>query len=122
MKVNVGDVVLLDAGITADEFGVALMDERGELIQLDGVVQEVKPHIVRVVLRRLYKPWKVLRPEEAQVSRWVRTEQVIGVLDCEATLWPMLTGIREAAARRDGVKVPPLPAVHWTVGEAIPTE
>ena len=119
---NVGDVVLLDAAITKDEFGIALMDERGELIRLDGVIREVKPHMCRVTLRRLYKPWKVLRPEEAAVSRWVRNEQVIDVLDGEATLWPMLTGIREAAARRDGVKVPPRPAVHWTVGEPIPTE
>lgn len=119
---KVGDVVLLDASITQEEFDVALMDERGELIRLDGVIRQMRPHMCRITMRRLLKPAKFLAPEEHVISRWVRTEQVIDVLDCEATLWPMLTGIREAAARRDGVKVPPRPAVHWTVGEPIPTE
>lgn len=68
-KLQKGDVVLLDASITADEFGIALMDERGELIRLDGVIREVKPHMCRVTLRRLCKPWKVLRPEGESYRR-----------------------------------------------------
>lgn len=118
-----GDVVKLAAIVTREEFGVALRNENGDFIMLDGIVQQVLPHIVQIRMRRLLKPLKHFAPEEHSISRWVRVEQIIDVLDGEATLWPMLTDIREAAARRDGVRRPMKPVVHWVVGEEpIPTD
>ena len=110
----------LAASVTLAEFGLALCDDDGAGLEIDGVVVEAVPHMVNVRIRRLMTSSSICGPQEGAVSRWVRREEVLGVIDGEARLWPDAARLKGVSDEREGVKTAPAP-VFWTVGvEEIP--
>ena len=75
-----GDTVRLAASVTMAEFGLALCDDDGAGLEIDGVVVEAVPHMVNVRIRRLMTSSSICGPQEGAVSRWVRPEEVLGGL------------------------------------------
>ncbi len=55
MKLQAGDVVRLGGSVTEAEFNLALCDDDGEPLEIDGVVVEVLPQWVRVRIKRMVK-------------------------------------------------------------------
>ena len=53
MRLQKGDVVRLAQSETQAEFGLALCDDDGAGLEIDGVVVEAVPHMVNVRIRRL---------------------------------------------------------------------
>ena len=116
MKLQRGDVVRLAESVTQAEFGLALCDDDGAGLEIDGVVIEAVPHMVNVRIRRFVHHSKFFGPQEGAVSRWVRREEVLGVIEGEARLWPNAAGLKGVSDEREGkVKRGPEP-VFWTVG------
>ena len=74
-----GDTVRLAASVTQAEFGLALCDDDGAGLEIDGVVGRVEPHMVNVVIRRLTGTVSISGPTEGSVSRWVRRHEVLEV-------------------------------------------
>ena len=65
MELQKGDVVRLAASVTMAEFGLALCDDDGEGLEIDGVVVEAAPHMVNVrdqavdaLHSRIYRPYR----------------------------------------------------------------
>ena len=75
-----GDAVRLAASVTLAEFGLALCDDDGVGLEIDGVVVEAAPHMVNVRIRRLMTSSSICGPTEGAVSRWVRRHEVLEVL------------------------------------------
>ena len=48
MKLQAGDVVRLAESVTQAEFGLALCDDDGVGVEIDGVIIKVIPHMVNV--------------------------------------------------------------------------
>ena len=48
MKLQAGDVVRLAESVTQAEFGLALCDDDGVGLEIDGVIIKVMPHMVNV--------------------------------------------------------------------------
>ena len=116
-----GDTVRLAQSVTMAEFGLALCDDDGAGLEIDGVVGRVEPHMVNVTIRRLTHHSRITGPTEGAVSRWVRRHEVLEVIKGEARLWPNAARLKEVSDEREGkVKRKPEP-VFWTVGiEEIP--
>ena len=51
------------------EFGLALCDDGGEGLEIDGVVGRVEPHMVNVVIKKLTTSSSICGPREGAVSR-----------------------------------------------------
>ena len=116
MELKKGDVVRLAESVTQAEFGLALCDDDGVGLEIDGVVIEAVPHMVNVRIRRFVHHSKFYGPQEGAISRWVRREEVLGVIECEPHLWPNAGGLKAVSDEREGkVKHQPQP-VFWTVG------
>ena len=118
-----GDTVRLAQSVTMAEFGLALCDDDGEGLEIDGVVGRVEPHMVNLSIRRLITSSNICGPTEGSVSRWVRRHEVLEVIEGEARLWPNAAGLKAVSDEREGkAKRQPEP-VFWTVGvDEIPGE
>ena len=80
MKLQKGDVVRLAQSVTLAESGLALCDDDGEGLEIDGVVVEAAPHMVNVRIKRLMHHSRITGPTEGAFSRWVRRKEVLGEL------------------------------------------
>ena len=116
MKVEKGDVVRLAASVTLAEFGLALCDDDGEMLEIDGVVMEVKQQGLIVMIRRMMPRPAPFAWAEGTVSRWVRADEVLGVLDGEARLWPNAAALKGVSDEREGKVSKAAAPVFWTVG------
>ena len=116
MQLQKGDTVRLAQSVTTAEFGLALCDDDGAVLEIDGVVVEAVPHMVNVRIRRFVHHSKFFGPQEGAISRWVRREEVLEVIEGEPHLWPNAAGLKAVSDEREG-KVKRLPEpVFWTVG------
>ena len=111
-----GDTVRVAASVTQAEFGLALCDDDGVGLEIDGVVVETMPHMVNVRIKRLMNQSSICGPIEGAVSRSVRRHEVLEVIQGESRLWPNAAGLKSVSDEREGkVKRQPEP-VFWTVG------
>ena len=110
-----GDTVRLAGSVMLAEFGLMLCDDAGDLLEIDGVVQEVMNDRARVVIKRMIPRPAPFAWIEGHVSRWVRAEEVLGVIEGEAMLWPDAARLKGVSDEREGIKASPAP-VFWTVG------
>ena len=115
MKVQKGDTVRLAGSVMLAEFELMLCDDAGEMLEIDGVIQEVRNNGVRVVIKRMIPRPAPFAWVEGHVSRWVSAEEVLGVIEGEAMLWPDAARLKGVSDEREGVKTAPAP-VFWTVG------
>ena len=116
MNPRKGDTVRLAQSVTTAEFGLALCDDDGAGLEIDGVVVEAVPHMVNVRIRRLMHHSRITGPTEGTVSRWVRRHEVLDVIEGEAHLWPNAAGLKAVSDEREG-KVKRQPEqVFWTIG------
>ena len=53
MKLQAGDVVRLAGSVTRAEFGLALCDDDGETLEIDGRVIAANERTVNVMIRRM---------------------------------------------------------------------
>ena len=116
MKLQQGDVVRLAASVTTAEFGLALCDDDGAGLEIDGVVVQAAPHMVNVRIRRLMTTSSICGPTEGAVSRWVRRHEVLEVIDDEPHLWPNAKGLKGVSDARDGKARKTEAPMMWTVG------
>ena len=111
-----GDTVRLAQSVTMAEFGLALCDDDGAGLEIDGVVGRVEPHMVNVVIRRLMGTVSISGPTEGCVSRWVRRHEVLEVIKGEPHLWPNAKRLKAVSDARDGkIRKTEVP-IMWTVG------
>ena len=116
-----GDAVRLAGSVMLAEFGLMLCDDAGELLEIDGVIQEVMNDRARVVIKRMIPRPPPFAWMEGHVSRWVMDEEVLGVIEGEAMLWPDAARLKGVSDEREGIKRAQAP-VFWTVGvEEMPT-
>ena len=111
-----GDTVRLAQSVTMAEFGLALCDDDGEELEIDGVVRRVEPHMVNVSIRRLITSSNICGPTEGSVSRWVRRREVLEVIEGEPHLWPNAAGLKAVSDEREGKVKRQSAPVFWTVG------
>ena len=97
------------------EFGLMFCDDAGELLEIDGVIQEMMNDRARVVIKRMIPKPAPFAWEEGFVSRWVRSDEVLEVIEGEAMLWPDAARLRAVSDEREGIKRAQAP-VFWTVG------
>ena len=64
MNPRKGDTVRLAASVTLAEFGLALCDDDGAGLEIDGVVVEALPHMVNVRIKRLMHHSRITGPTE----------------------------------------------------------
>ena len=115
MRIKEGDVVRLAGSVMLAEFGLMLCDDAGELLEIDGVIQEVMNDRARVVIKRMIPRPAPFAWMEGHVSRWVRSEEVLEVIEGEALLWPDAAKLKGVSDEREGIKRAQAP-VFWTVG------
>ena len=111
-----GDTVRLCGEITQQEFGLALCDDDGVGLEIDGVVWDVKPHMVNVVIKRMRPRPAPFAPQEGAVSRWVSRDEVLGVIEDEPHLWPNAAALKGVSDERDGKARKTEAPIMWTVG------
>lgn len=116
MELQRGDVVRLAASVTLAEFGLALCDDDGVGLGIDGVVWNVKPHMVNVMIRRMHSRPAPFAWQESSVARWVKPDEVLGVIEGEARLWPNAGGLKGVSDAREGKKGKQSAPVFWTDG------
>ena len=91
-------------------------------MEIDGVVQEVVNDRARVVIKRMIPRPAPFAWVEGYTSRWVRAEEVLGVIEGEAMLWPDAAALKGVSNERAGKVRRAAAPVFWTVGaEEIPT-
>ena len=115
MRYQKGDTVRLAGSVMLSEFGLMLCDDAGELLEIDGVIQEVMNDRARVVIKRMIPRPAPFAWMEGHVSRWVRSEEVLEVIEGEAMLWPDAARLKGVSDEREGIKRAQAP-VFWTVG------
>ena len=115
MKVQKGDMVRLAGSVMLAEFGLILCDDAGEILEIDGVIQEVVNDMARVVIKRMIPRPAPFAWEEGYTSRWVRSEEVLGVVEGDPMLWPDAARLKGVSDEREGIKAAVAP-VFWTVG------
>ena len=115
MRYQKGDTVRLAGSVMLAEFGLMFCDDAGELLEIDGVIQEVMNDRARVVIKRMIPRPTPFAWEEGFVSRWVKSDEVLEVSEGEAMLWPDAARLRAVSDERDGIKRAQAP-VFWTVG------
>ena len=114
MRYQKGDTVRLAGSVMLAEFGLLLCDDAGEVLEIDGVIQEVMNEKARIVIKRMMPRPAPFAWEEGYVSRWVRDEEVLGVIKGEAMLWPDAAKLKSVNDERGGIKTAPAP-VSWAV-------
>ena len=76
--------------------------------------------MARVVIKRMMPRPAPFAWEEGYTSRWVREEEVLGVVESEEMLWPDASRLKDVSHKREGIKAAAAP-VFWMVGvEEIP--
>ena len=115
MRYQKGDTVRLAGSVMLSEFGLMLCDDAGELLEIDGVIQEVMNDRARVVIKRMIPRPAPFAWMKGDVSRWVRSDEVLEVIEGDAMLWPDAARLKGISDEREGVKTAPAP-VFWTVG------
>ncbi len=82
---------------------------------------ELIDRTVRVLIKRMIpRRWPV-KDMEGSVMRSVRRDEVLGVIDGEARLWPDAASLKSVSDEREGKVGKTSPPVFWTVGmEEIP--
>ena len=115
MRYQKGDTVRLAGSVMLAEFGLLLCDDAGEMLEIDGVIQEVLNDGARVVIKRMMPRPAPFAWDVAYVSRLVKEEEVFGVIEGEAMLWPDAARLKSVSDEREGIKTAPAP-VFWTVG------
>ena len=115
MRYKKGDTVRLAGSVMLSEFGLMLCDDAGELLEIDGVIQEVMNDRARVVIKRMIPRPAPFAWMEGHVSRWVRSDEVLEVIEGDAMLWPDAVRLKDVSDERDGIKRAQAP-VFWTVG------
>ena len=116
-----GDVVRLAGSVTRAEFGLALCDDDGEALEIDGRVIAANERTVNVMIRRMLPCRYPLKDMEGTVMRWVKRNEVLEVIDGEARLWPDAASLRSVSDEREGRVRKTSQPVFWTVGmEEIP--
>ena len=113
---KIGDTVRLAASVTMAEFGLALCDDDGAGLEIDGVVGRVENHMVNVVIRRMMRRPAPFAPQEGAVSRWVSRDEVLGVIEDEPHLWPNAAALKGVSDERDGKARKTEAPIMWTVG------
>ena len=122
MNPRKGDTVRLAQSVTMAEFGLALCDDDGAGLEIDGVVVEVLPQWMRVRIKRMVRSVSFCAPIESAVLRMVRPEEVLEVIDGEPRLWPNAAALKGVSDERAGKVRKAAAPVFWTVGaEEIPT-
>ena len=116
MNPRKGDTVRLAASVTLAEFGLALCDDDGAGLEIDGVVVEALPHMVNVMIRRMHQRPAPFAAEEGSVSRWVKPDEVLEVIEGEARLWPCAAGLKAVSDDREGKTRRQPEPVFWSVG------
>ena len=116
MKLQKGDVVRLAESVTRAEFGLALCNDDGEMLEIDGEVMDVFPQWVDVRIKRMLKTVSFTAPMEGAIRRMVRRKEVLEVLDGEARLWPNAAALKGVSDEREGNKQKHSAPVFWTVG------
>ncbi|QNI55940.1 hypothetical protein SynBIOSE41_03467 [Synechococcus sp. BIOS-E4-1] len=116
MNIQNGDVVRLAGSVTLAEFGLALCDDDGEMLEIDGEVMRVLPQWVDVRIKRMLKTVSFAAPMEGAIRRMVRREEVLEVLDGEARLWPNAAALKGVSDEREGKVSKAAAPVFWTVG------
>ena len=111
-----GDTVRLAARVTQAEFGLALCDDDGVGLEINGVVVQAAPQMVNVRIRRLMTSSSICGPTEGAVSRWVRRHEVLEVIQGEPHLWPNAAGLKSVSDQREGKVKRQQEPVFWTVG------
>ena len=81
MQINVGDTVRLAPEITVEEFGLSLCDDDGTPIEIDAEVLDVGKVYLRVKIMRMMRLTRLTAPQEMAVTRFVRPNHVLDVLD-----------------------------------------
>lgn len=120
MRYQKGDTVRLAGSVMLSEFGLMLCDDAGELLEIDGVIQEVMNDRARVVIKRMIPRPAPFAWMEGHVSRWVRSDEVLEVIEGDAMLWPDAARLKDVSDEREGIKRAQAP-VFWTVGvEEVP--
>ena len=115
MRYPKGDTVRLAGSVMLAEFGLLLYDDAGELLDIDGVFQEVMNDRARVVIKRIMPRPAPFAWIKGHSSRWVRNEEVLGVIEGEAKLWLDAARLKGVCDEREGIKTSPAP-VMWTIG------
>ena len=116
MNLETGQTVRLAASVTLAEFGLALCDDDGVGLEIDGVVTEVKQQGVIVMIRRMMPRPAPFAWHEGSVSRFVRFAEVLEVVSEPAHLWPTAGLLKGVSDERDGKIRKQAQPVMWTVG------
>ena len=116
MNPRKGDTVRLVQSVTMAEFGLALCDDDGAGLEIDGVIVEAMPHMVNVRIKQLITSSSICGPTEGSVSRWVRRHEVLEVIEGEPHLWPNAKGLKGVSDARDGKVRKAEAPIMWTVG------
>ena len=99
----------------------AIIDDDGEALEIDGRVITANERTVNVMIRRMLPCRYPLKDMEGTVMRWVKRNEVLGVIDGEARLWPDAASLRSVSDEREGRVRKAIQPVFWTVGmEEIP--
>jgi hypothetical protein len=111
-----GDTVRLAGSVTQAEFGLALCDDDGEPLQIDGKVWKVGDLGVYVVIKRMRHRRPPFAAQPGSVARWVKPEEVLEVLEGEARMWPNAAALKSVSDEREGRAKTKAVPVFWTVG------
>ena len=84
-------------------------------MEIDGVIQVVLNDRARVVIKRMIPRPAPFAWVEGYTSRWVRAEEVLGVIEGEAMFWPDAARLKGVSDEREGIKAAVAP-MFWTVG------
>ena len=114
-----GDTVRLAGSVTQAEFGLALCDDDGEPLQIDGKIWKTGDCGVYVVIKRMRDRRPPFAAQPGSVARWEKPEEVLEVLEGEARMWPNAAALKSVSDEREGVKAQPAP-VFWSVGSDEP--
>ena len=121
MQLHKGDTVRLAGNVTEAEFKLALCDDDGEALEIDGRVITANERTVNVMIRRMLPCRYPLKDMEGTVMRWVKRNEVFEVIEGEERLRPDAASLRSVSDEREGRVRKASQPVFWTVGmEEIP--
>ena len=101
--IEAGTVVILGADMTTESYGVALCDEDGETILMDGTVKLIDGDVAWVDIQRVSGKAKPGRGGfETSEMRWVRRKDIYKVSNKPANVWGNGEQAIVTAMQRDG--------------------
>ena len=99
---SVDDVVILGPAVTKQSYGLALCDDNGESILMDGVLVSIEGNFARVRIGRHQGKAAPGRGPMVGELQLIRRSDIIRVSDKPPTLWGDAKQAMAAAAKRDG--------------------